>query len=337
MKIEILFLKNLEKQLRFLKPKDREDFISNYRLQIYDRYKSGESTTDIINSFESPESIASNIYQELEIDIKKEKAKEYKSSGLAKMLLGLSTILPQILVFLFSIIFFTTSFVLIVGFLFSLVLFWLNFETLQAIGGTFLSLGLLPLLAILFFYIGIEIYKFEKLFFKISIELVVGREMEIYNKTDKVKSKKNKIIIIILLSVFSLFTFAGVIGTFAGPKTIGGASLSGNMINTKTDTLNYSSFMETKDNEKLNFNYSFLRDYSWYKINLIEDKELKSELKVKRDYNFKSSLNFDYEIKQDKNFNNYHLQPVNVSLNLKIFNISSIIFTITYNPDEVKF
>ncbi|AHI52744.1 HAAS signaling domain-containing protein [Spiroplasma culicicola] len=325
MKAETLFLKELEKELKFLNPVDREDFMVNYRLQIYDRYKSGEEIVNIINSFENPEVIAKNIYAELEIDIDQQKMKKYKSYTGTKIFLGLCTILPQLIVFVFLLAFISIGFTLIPASLFCLTMFWINYEPLQAIGGSLLSLGLVPLLSVLFIYISKYVYAFQKTFFQISIELIAGREYKNVKKENKNVKLKN-ILTIVMLSIFSLFTIGGLIGCFAGDKTIGGASISKNMINQDITTLNYE--------ENIELDYWELRINSWYKVEFVENKELHEKIQIKREHNFKKTITVNYTL--TLSYEKTYRLNVDVPLNIEIFNISSQIFTVIYNPNEVK-
>lgn len=328
MRAETSFLKELDHQLRFLKPKDREEFTSNYRLQIYDRFNEGEKIKDIIDSLENPELIAKNIYDELEINVDQLRAKSYKTLGITKIFLGLTTILPQTIAFILAITFLILSISLMVCVVFMMVMLWINFDPLQAIGGSILSIGLLPLLAILFYFIGIQIYKFEKIFFKISVELILGREFKLKQKEKEPKNRN--ILKVVMISLFATFTVFGLIGSFAGDKTIGGASLSKNMINS------FEREIDLKDKgDKVAIDYSKLSNDSWYNIVFVKDENLKDKIKIKNDHVYKSSLAFDFKLVSTVQDNKYRIEIIDVPWNLVIFNISSSIYTITYNPKQV--
>ncbi|WP_338983118.1 DUF1700 domain-containing protein [Spiroplasma endosymbiont of Othius punctulatus] len=330
MRAETSFLKQLDYELRFLKPKDREEFTSNYRLQIYDRFTSGEKIIDIIDGLESPELIAKNIYNELEINVDQLKAGSYKTSGIMKILLGITTIIPQGVVFILAITSLILSATFAITTLFMVIMLWINFQPLQAIGGTLLSIGLLPLFSILFYYIWTQIYKFEKMFFKISVELMLNKEFKMSVKEKEVKDRK--ILKIVMISLFTVFTVTGAIGSFSGDKTIGGASLSKNMINSfERDVKDYEF-----NGEILNVEYDELENDSWYDIVFVPDVDIHG-IRIQNDHNYKSSLTFNYKLVKTNQANGYEIVIIDVPWSLVIFNISSSIYTIKYNPNEVEF
>lgn len=331
MKADIIFLRTLSKELRFLNDEEKDLTITEYRTMIDERHQKGENIATIIDSFEPPKTIARNIYSNAGLKYES-LGKSSQTSFLAlKWLSAFLSLIPQSILLILALTLIVCGITIGIGTIPVFVLIWMNFEPAQAWGAAILVIGLLPLVAIILFFVGRQFFKFAWFFIKLIWKNLTSKAS--HNKVfAQSKIKLTKIFFVIIVPILTVLTIAGTIGTFVGEKSIGKASITGNLLHTQTEVLDLSQ-LTNENKEAINISCSELVSISWYQIAFIKDENMGSNLEINRAHNTKESLKIDFSVEKQ----NYdYAIKFKMPWNLLIFNISSNKFTLKYNPAKIN-
>lgn len=327
MKADIIFLRTLAKELRFLNDDEKNLAIREYRARIDERYQQGEDLKKIINSLEPPKVIAQNIYNNAGLKYES-LAQSTKTNFLTLKWLGaFLSLIPQSILLIFAIVLVASGLVVGVATIPVFALVWVNFDPAQAWGVSILAVGLLPLIAIILFFIGRWFFKFEWVFVRSIWKTLTGKTTN-NKEPHHSRIKLTKIFFIILVTILTGLTILGTVGTFVGDKSLGNASISGKLLHTQTEVLDFSEFTNENE-EQIKVSYQDLNSISWYRFTFIQDESMESKVEINRAHNTKEDLKIDFSI--EKQGEEYAIKT-KMPWNLLIFNISSNKFTIKYNP-----
>lgn len=332
MKADIIFLRELSKELRFLNDEEKDITITEYRTKINERYQKGEELKRIVASFEPPKTIARKVYDRAGFKYEFIEKRSQSNFLTLKWLSAFLSLIPQSILLFVAIILIAAGLIVGIGTIGVFVLIWMNFAPAQAWGPAILALGLLPLIAVVLFLVGRQFFRFEWVLVKSLWKTLTGKIFKT-KEANIAKAKITKIFFIIFVSLLTGLTIIGSVGTFVGDKSLGQASISGNLLHTQTEVLDLAEF--TNENEEpIKISFDALQSISWYRFTFIEDTSMESNLKIEREHNTKETLKIDFSVeKHDEDFAIKTKMP----WNLLAFNISSNKFTLRYNPLEIDF